>query len=168
MSQVLDCRYSDGSRRVIRLTADLDQSWRDLGGEWGFDGSGFLNYEIGVRLQCRLRFTAKAPETCEARTKFPASDYITRLAFGNNGAMLYGASIIIDVPFDQAWRPCDDEPDQPTVYAYEPLLYSVDTADGKIEYQLQVWVAVEGPTKRFVKHEYDWGQGFAWVGSRPA
>jgi hypothetical protein len=168
MSQVLGCRFTDGSRQVVRLTAGLDQDWHDLGGEWGFDGSGFLNYEIGARFQCRLRFAAKAPETWETLTKFPVSDYLTRLRFGNNVAMVYRANLAVDVPLDQAWRPGEDEPDQPTVYAYEPSLYVADTADGKIEYQLQMCVAVDGQTKKFVAHQYDWGQGFAWIGNQPA
>ena len=168
MSQVLGCRYTDGSRQVIRLTADLDQGWHDLGGEWGFDGSGFLNYEIGARFKCRLRFAAKAPETWDTRTKFPASDYLTRLRFGNNVAMVYRANLAVDVPLDQVWRPGEDMPDQPTVSAYDPSLYVTDTADGKIEYELKAWIALEGRTKKFVEHQYDWGQGFAWVGSQPA
>ena len=168
MSQVLSCRYTDGSRQVIRLMADLDQGWHDLGGEWGFDGSGFLNCEIGARFQCRLRFAAKAPEIWDTRTKFPASDYLTRLRFGNNVAMVYRAALAVDVPLDQTWRPGEDEPDRPSIYAFEPSLYVADTVDGKIEYQLQVWVAVEGQTKKFVAHQYDWGQGFTWIGSQPA
>ena len=168
MSQVLGCQYTSGSRQVIRLTADLDQGWHDLGRGWGFDGSGFLNYEIGARFQCRLRFAAKVPETWDTRTKFPASDYLTRLRFGNNVAMVYRANLAVDVPLDQAWRPGEDQPDQPAVYADEPLFYVADTADGKIEYQLQMGIVVDGQTKRFVKHPYDWGQGFAWVGSQQA
>jgi hypothetical protein len=168
MSQVLGCRYTDGSRQVIRLTADLDQGWHDLGGEWGFDGGGFLNYDIGVRFQCRLRFAAIAPETWEARTKFPVSDYLMRFGFGNNVAMVYRAALAVDVPLNQTWHSSESKPDQPTASVYEPSLYVADTADGKIEYQLQMWVAVEGRTKKFVAHQYDWGQGFAWVGNGPA
>jgi hypothetical protein len=168
MSRVLGCQYTSGSRQAIRLTADLDQGWHDLGREWGFDGSGFLNFEIGARFQCRLRFVAKAPETWQARTKFPASDYLTRLGVGNNLAIVYRTNLIVDVPLDQAWRPGEDRPDQPAVYAYEPSMYVADTADGKIEYQVQMWIVVDGQTKKFEKHPYDWGQGFAWVGSQPA
>jgi hypothetical protein len=168
MSQVFGCRYTDGSRHVIRLTADLDQGWHDLGGEWGFDGSGFLNYEIGARFQCRLHFAAKAPETWETRTKFPISDYLTRLRFGHNVAMVYRASLAVDIPLDQPWHPGQDAPDQPSMYAFEPSLYSMDTADGKVEYQLQVWIALDGSSKKFVKHLYDCGEGFAWTGNSSA
>jgi hypothetical protein len=168
MSQSLDCRYTAGDRRVVRLTADLDNGWQDLGEAWGFDGSGFLNYEIGVKFQCRLRFVARAPETWETRKKFPASEYITRLAFGTNGALLSGSYLYVDIPLDQPWRPGESEPDQPSVYSCEPSLFSAETADGKIEYKLEAWAAITGPTKRFVRHKYDWGEGFAWVGSRLA
>jgi hypothetical protein len=164
MSQKLDCRYTGGDRRVIRLTADLDQGWQDLGSEWGVDSSGFLNYEIGSKFQCRVRFVAKAPETWASRTAFPVSEYITRLSMGNNGVMIWGSSLLVDVPLDQPWRPAADDPEQPSIYAAEPSLTSIETPDGKIEYQLEVWMTHEGIVRRFAKHDYAWGSGFAWSG----
>jgi hypothetical protein len=169
MSKLLDCRYRGGDRRVIQLTADLDQGWHDLGGEWGFDDSGFLNYEIGSRFECRLRFVAHAPENWGSRTKFPASEYLTRLALGNNGVMIHGAGLLVDVPLDQPWHPGqsepgESEPDQPSIHEAEPAFYSVETPDGKIEYSLEVRLAMVGVSRKFKEHEYAWGKGFAWTG----
>jgi hypothetical protein len=168
MSKILDCRYTGGDRAVIRLTADLDAGWQDLADEWGFDGSGSLNYEIESKFQCRLRFVAKAPEWWETRTRFPASEYLTRLSFGWNVVMVYGSRLIVDLPLEQPWRPDENETDCPSIYGFEPSLYSEETTDGKIEYQVQVWVTLHGSTKKFVRHEYDWGEGFAWMGSQSA
>ena len=164
MPQVLDCRYTSGDRNVIRLTADLNLGWRNLGDAWGFDRSGFLNYEIGSKFRCQLRFAAQAPEAWETRTKPPQFDWLSRYWLGNNLAMIYGPSLVVDVPLGQEWRRADDEPHHPSIYAFEPSLFSVETADGEIQYQLQLWAALHGPTQKFARHEYDWGDGFAWVG----
>src|ERR1700733_4601786 len=101
MSRVLGCQYTSGSRQAIRLTADLDPGWHDLGREWGFDDGGFLNFEIGARFQCRLGCVARSPETWQARTEFPASDDRTRLRAGSNLAAVLRANLIVDVPLDQ-------------------------------------------------------------------
>jgi hypothetical protein len=166
MSKILDCRYTGGDRAVLRLTADLDVGWQDVGDHWGFDGTGALNYEIGSKFQCRLRFVANAPESWETRKRFPASEYLTRLSFGWNVAMVYGSRLIVDLPLEQAWRRDEIEPERPSIYCVEPSLYSEETADGKIEYQIQAWVSLHGATKKFVRHEYDWGEGYAWMGSK--
>ena len=164
MSKILDCRYRGGDRSVIQLTADLDQGWRDLGGVWGFDDSGFLNYEIGTKFQCRVRFAAKASESSEGPAKFPVSEYLTRLELGKNGVTIHGPWLMIDVPLDQPWHPGEDAPDQPSIYAVEPAFWSDQTADSPIEYEIQMWIALDGPTRRFVRHKYDWGEGFALAG----
>ena len=163
MSKLLDCRYRSGDRSAMQLSADLDQGWRDLGGAWGFDDSGFLNYEIGSKFQCRLRFVAKAPEGWESRTKFPVSEYLTRLALGNNVVAIHGPRLMVSVPLDQPWGP---EPEHPSIYEAEPALYAADTSDGRIEYGLEVWVSLEGASRKFVLDNSEAGRGWIWTGNQ--
>ena len=163
MSKLLDCRYRSGDRSGIQLTADLDQGWRDLGGEWGFDDAGLLNYEIGSKFQCRLRFVAKAAEGWESRTKFPVSEYLTRVALGSNVVMIHGAGLRVNVPLDQPWG---SGPEQPSMHEAEPALYAADTADGRIDYGLEVWVTLEGTSKKFVWNDSDRGDGWVWLGNQ--
>ena len=165
MSKLLDCRYRGGDRGVMQLSADLDQGWRDLGEGWGFDDSGFLNYEIGVKFQCRLRFVAKAPEGWESRTKFPVSEYLTRQALGSNIVTIHRSWLMIDVPLDQPWG---SEPDHPSIYEAEPALYAADTPDGRIEYGLEAWVSLEGASRKFVLDNSEAGSGWIWTGNQPA
>ena len=123
-----------------------------------------MNYEIGSKFQCRLRFVAKAPAGWESRTKFPASEYLTRLAIGTNVVMIYGAGLRVNIPLDQPWG---SGPEQPSMHEAGPALYATDTADGRIDYGLEIWVNLEGTSKKFVWNDSERDDGWAWVGNQP-
>jgi len=46
-------------------------------------------------------------------------------------------------------------------------LFSLETEQGKTTYQLHVWIALHGPSRKFVAKEYEWGPGFAWLAKPP-
>ena len=160
MSQSFDCRFTDGNRNVLRLGADLSLGWQDLGDAWGFDSAGILHYEIQSDFLCRLRLVAKAPESCEARTRFPELNYMEQLAIGNNSCMIFGPRLMVGIPLDQVWQRAEEEPHPPSLYAIESSLFSVDTPEGNIPYQLEIWISLQGVTHRFtrVENQYEWGE----------
>lgn len=162
----LECGYAGTNRDMIRLCADLDRGWRELGGKWGFDGQDFLPSEGDSKFRCRVRFIEKAPSTWESRRTFPER-YLNPITFGNNLVSLQGMKLEVDIPLAQNWAPTNGSNRRPSIYEMSENVFEVETIDGVINYRLQVWVVFHGQSKMFVKEERELGDGFAWVGGRP-
>jgi hypothetical protein len=164
---LLECGYIGAKKDVIELRADLDAGWRNLGRYWGFDGTNSLDYGDKSKFSCRLRIVAKAPDSWESRRTFPERYLPEPVGFGNGLLRLNGTKLNVEVPLEQAWRPTKDLNRRPSIYEIDDDIFVVNTNEGSISYRIQLWVVLHGPSSMFVRDEYDWGDGFAWIGGRP-
>jgi hypothetical protein len=165
MSQNLECRFNGGDRSAVRLFANLSEGWAEIDGEWAFDHNAELNYEIGAKFRCRLRMVGVAPGSSGG--SFYSFDYLTRYLLGSNLVLLKGSGMRVDIPLEQVWHVAEDAHQIPAIYEFSPALFSLDTEKGKVTYQLHVWIALHGNSRKFVAMEYEWGQGFAWIAKPP-
>jgi hypothetical protein len=163
----LDCGYAGANSDIIRLCADLDCGWRELGGKWGFDEQDFLPSEGDSKFRCRVRFIEKAPSNWESRRTFPERYLLNPITLGNNLVSLHGTKLEVDIPLTQDWVSTNDSNRRPSIYVMKEDVFEVETIDGVLNYRLQVWVVLHGQSRMFVKEERELGDGFAWVGGRP-
>jgi len=73
----------------------------------------------------------------------------------------------VDVPLAQSWKKTNDLNRRPIVYEIADDVFSIETEEGSIDYRLQVWVVLRGESKMFVPDQFEYGDGFAWIGGRP-
>ena len=165
--RVFDCGFSGSNKDVIRLSGDLDRGWRNLGPAWGFDESDSALEYGESKFRCRLWLVAKAPTSFESRKTFHERYLQQPVRLGCSAVSLHGMRIEVDVPLDQAWSATKDLNKYPIVYAIREDVFSIETGEGRINYRLQFWVVLHGPSRMFVPNQYETGDGFAWVGGRP-
>jgi hypothetical protein len=162
----LECGFAGREREKIRLCGDLARGWRNLGQFWGFDEQDYLEYGES-KFRCRFRVVAKAPDSFSSRKTFPERYVLDPIKVGECSVSLHGLKLELDVSLAQPWRPTNDANRRPSVYEIEEDAFIVRTPEGDIYYRLQVWLVLHGQSKMFVKDEYEWGDGFAWIGGRP-
>jgi hypothetical protein len=163
---LFECGYAGADKDRIRLVADLDRGWSNLGNVWGFDQTNYLDYGDS-RFRCRLRIVEKAPKVWETRTTFHERYLSGPLLLGNCSVSLHGMKLEVDVPLSQRWMPTNDSNRRPSVFGFSEDAFSIETKDGSIYYRLQVWLVLHGPSRMFVPDQREHGDGFAWIGGRP-
>lgn len=165
----LDWRYAGREHDVIQLNASLEQGWRYLGkaekknNYWGFDESIRAEYHGDSYFRCRLYVVALGSPSLVSVQSFPSVEFSG--ALGRNTVVIHGFAIVIDVPLGQGWS--RSKQGRPLIYQISERLFQAKTLDGPIDFRAQLWVVYHGEEKMFVKHEYEWGDGFAWIGGRP-
>jgi hypothetical protein len=162
--ELLTVDFFGQSERYIRLHADLEKGWRDLGKKWGFDNQGWLPYQES-KFRCRIRLTANADAKWETRKTFP--EIALESEIGGNPVLISGGHLELLAKMAQPWKATNNPSRNPSIYASEEVLFSHNSLDGEISYSLQLWLVFRGPSKMFVPDVYEWGDGFAWVGGRP-
>jgi hypothetical protein len=163
--ELFECGYAGANKDIIRICADLDHGWKNLGKAWGFDETNYLEYGES-KFRCRLRLVEKAPSSYESRKVFH-DRYLDPVILGNCSASLHGMKLQVDVPLTQRWSPTNDSNRRPSIYEIAEDFFLIETGDEKICYRLQIWVVLHGPSKMFVSDQQEWGDGFAWIGGRP-
>ena len=163
--ELLECGYAGANKDIIRICADLDHGWTNLGGAWGFDKTDYLEYGES-KFRCRLRLVEKAPGSYESRKTFPER-YFDPIKIGSIFVSLHGKKLEVDVPLAQPWTPTNDVNRRPSIYEIGEDIFYIKTEDGNINYRLQIWVVLHGQSKMFVQDQREWGDGFAWIGGRP-
>ena len=161
----LDCGYAGREKETIRLCADLNRGWKNLGKAWGFDEQDFLDYGDS-RFRCRLRLVAKIPSSCESGKTFHDRYIIEPIKLGTNSVTLHGMKLEVDVPLAQDWMPTRDLNRRPSIYDIGEDIFSIVTKGGTITYRLQIWVVLHGQSEMFVPDQREMGDGFAWIGGR--
>jgi hypothetical protein len=74
--------------------------------------------------------------------------------------------MVLNIPLLNVWQPTNNSGRQ-RIYENGERLFSITTPDGVIEYRVQLWVVAYETRRIFFQTEYEWGDGFAWVGGRP-
>lgn len=148
------------------MCADLEHGWANLVEAYGFDKTDYLDYGES-RFRCRLRLIEKAPRSYESRKAFHERYLLEPLKLGSNSVSLHGMKLEVDVPLAQSWKKTNDLNRRPIVYEIADDVFSIETEEGSIDYRLQVWVVLRGESKMFVPDQFEYGDGFAWIGGRP-
>ena len=167
---LLDWRYAGRDKDTLQLTADLDRGWKLLEKKgnkpdyWGFDKAIFLPDRSDPEFWCHLYVVALRPVTWESVRKFPGTDCSREL--GHNSVLVTRSTMILNIPLLNVWQPTNNS-DKQWIYEKGERLFSITTPDGVIEYRVQLWVVAYGTRRIFVQTEYEWGDGFAWIGGRP-
>jgi hypothetical protein len=161
---LLDCRYAGGQKEIIQLSTDLQTGWEDLGKNWGFDKTVKLPYLSESYFRCRLRVAALVPDKRESARIFSGDELSCVL--GQNSVLVNGPKMEVNIPLSNTWRPTRDS-GNPIVYEIGDPLFSLTVVDETIGYRVQLWVVLHGPRNMFVRDQYEWGDGFAWIGGRP-
>jgi hypothetical protein len=163
--ELFECGYAGANKDIIRMCADLDHGWTNLGRAWGFDRTNYLEYGES-KFRCRLRLVEKAPRSYESRKTF-LDRYFDSIVLGSNHVSLHGMKLEVDVPLAQQWTQTADVNRRPRIYEIGEDIFYIETEDGNINYRLQIWVVLHGQSKMFVPEQREWGDGFAWIGGRP-
>src|SRR5208337_5168733 len=101
---LLECGFAGHQRELIRLSADLDIGWKDLGHDYGFDEQDYLPYGES-KFRCSLRLVGKAPASCETRKTFHDLYFPEPLKLGSCLVSLHGMKLEVDIPLAQSWLP---------------------------------------------------------------
>lgn len=141
-------------RSCIRLVADLDSGWRDLGKCWGFDKTKYLPYSRDNKFRCRIRIGTHATHIDE----FPPVEWACSI--GANTICIKDQRFEVIVPLDQPWRTTDNPSKNPIVYLEQSMRVGC-------AYLFQIWVVCHGPGKMYVKNAYEYGDGKSLAGGRP-
>jgi hypothetical protein len=171
MIELLDWRYVRSQRDSIQLTANLDAGWKYLESKgkkpsyWGFDQTVYIPNRSEPDYWCHLYVVALGPTTRESVQRFPGANL--ECGLGCNSVRISLSKMEVTVPLiHNRWLPTN-ESNRIGIYAIEDPLFSLDAPDGELRFRAQLWFVYHGPKSMFVKHQYEWGDGFAWVGGRP-
>ncbi len=168
--QTLQAGFEENSgRTVLRLRADLGAGWSKLNGAWGFDHEDCVPYERESTFVCRVRLRPTKGLRISERLlqSFPEFDPL-EISLASWSFSMESSILTIRVPLaDQKWVPTKNLNRYPSIYVFEDPLFERDLDGENVRYSMQMWIRLRGPSKMFVKTEFDWGDGFAWIGGRP-
>ena len=131
---------------------------------WGFSEQKFLSYDTDLKFRCQVTVTAESEGYPICLRTFP--NVSLRRNVNQNDIEVGEQKIALIIPLSQPWHPTKDS-NQPHIYFEALPLFLSDSDCGEIGYALRVLIVKRGRTKMFVPEEYDWGDGFAWIGGRP-
>jgi hypothetical protein len=133
--------------------------------------TGDLINKYGYRIKASLTFgaicmsLARAPIERKSVGTFPGTTFNGSL--GHNPVSINNSIMEIDIPVAFNTWTYTKESRRMGVYAYSEELFRISTPDGDIPFRAQLWLVNYEPPTMFVKHQYEWGDGFAWIGGRP-
>lgn len=169
--ELLDWRNAGRQKDHILLTADLNRGWKHLEKRgrkpayWGFDEQIWVPNKNEPDYWCHLYFVALGPVTWESVRTFPGT--VGRYDLGHNSVSVNGSRMEVDIPLsNNAWG-LTQESNRLRIHVQKEPLFSIATPDGVIGFRVQLWFVHHGPRSMFVKHQYEWGDGLAWIGGRP-
>jgi hypothetical protein len=168
---LLDWRYTGPHKDIVQLNADLGAGWRYLEKRgrkrdyWGFDKQIYIPDRSEPVFWCHLYFVALGPVAWESVRTFPGTECFLEL--GHNSISIDGAKMEVNIPLSyNTWNPTQDS-GRLGIYVFKEPLFSITTPEGDIEFRIQLWFVHHSPRSMSVKHQYEWGDGFAWIGGRP-
>jgi hypothetical protein len=167
--ETLDWSYVGREHDRIQLHANLERGWRDLekpgkkNSYWGFDESIRAEYRMSAYFRCRLYVVALAPRSWPGVQDAPTAIFNGKL--GSNSISINSSTMVVDIPLMQPWSL--SKQGRPLVYEMSDRLFQATTPEGIVNYRVQLWVVYHGEESMFAKSEYEWGDGFAWIGGRP-
>jgi hypothetical protein len=168
---LLDWECPGPQRDHLHLRADLDHGWTLLAkgnkkqAYRGFDLQIYLPDRSEPKYWCHLYVVARVPIEHESVETFAGTHFKGTL--GCNQVSINGSIMEIDVPLElNTWAPTK-ESGRMGIYASSEELFRINTEDGNISFRAQLWLVNYEPKTMFIKHQYEWGDGFAWIGGRP-